>query len=1036
MAMINEATQSQRLNTHAAGTTALGQGVSQGNEDYLQVAGRFDALGNFIKPYSDALGELLDKGGTVTGKVIGAGGGLGSAREKLKALQARDKAEQAAQPAPVAQAEPVAPLVPGGPAIGETPTALDGSGLGVPGAAPLTPQRVVPVETIDANLANQSNRLRPPSISGDEVLADLLEPRRTALLSDGLTDFTAVGARGDVKIPDEGNIHALVESTSKQYHRSGEITDATRGQVTQEASEELAAVLGMDPDALVNAILNYKDTGGVPYVKDANLSETILAVRNLFYSEMSKLDALADKASSSAASAEDLLNFRQQLDFASALQLNVKGIQTEVARSLGVYRYPIDPKAGARRELDMTNILQQFGGEGDIQDLLTAYQQLPAGGPRAQFIQRAKPVARFTNALYEWWINMLLSSPTTHVKNFVGAALTTFGEIPVGLTAATYGTMSRTILGGEGGVTFGDVYAKTFGQLMSMTEAVNAAGHTFRTGEQAISGSKLSVDSGVSGGRRTPAISAEAFGASGLTGDFIDGLGTAVTLGRVSTRALEFEDTFWKVTAQRGSLWEQAWREARTQGLKGDEAAEFMAQFIHSPPANAIKEADDLARKVTLQEVLDSSPGREIQKLARWGPMRWFVPFIKTPYNALRFALEHSPLAPATKAYRDAINSGDTVKVHTAQSRMALGYGAAATVGWYAYNGHITGGGPSHAGQRAALYRQGWKPYSILIGGEYFSYHGAEPYSTIIGVVSDMVEIYQSGVVEGDDAEELWTATMFAFSKNMTNKTFMSGFNDLIGAMADPDRHAKGILKNFVRSAVPRSVATVGKTLDPQMRRNVARVDLPNDMKRIPAKVRLQKYPELSSRYPEFAWLADQVDRLVAQTPGWSDTLVPKHDLWGKPVMYADALGPRFMSPIYRSAFKPNELDKELYRLKYPESSHPDSWNGVPLTGEELEFFQKRAGKYSKQDVEFLLKRPDYKMNRDVAIRTNQLPDSDRNMKLRAAVRGAIGSARARAFQDLQFHKKHGPKFRQMQSEQRLMQIESNLNLMQQEYQQ
>ena len=127
MAMINEATQSQRLNTHAAGTTALGQGVSQGNEDYLQVAGRFDALGNFIKPYSDALSELLDKGGTVTGKVIGAGGGLGSAREKLKALQARDKAEQAAQPAPVAQAEPVAPLVPGGPAIGEMPTALDGS---------------------------------------------------------------------------------------------------------------------------------------------------------------------------------------------------------------------------------------------------------------------------------------------------------------------------------------------------------------------------------------------------------------------------------------------------------------------------------------------------------------------------------------------------------------------------------------------------------------------------------------------------------------------------------------------------------------------------------------------------------------------------------------------------------------------------------------------------------------------------------------------------------------------------------------------
>ena len=299
-----------------------------------------------------------------------------------------------------------------------------------------------------------------------------------------------------------------------------------------------------------------------------------------------------------------------------------------------------------------------------------------------------------------------------------------------------------------------------------------------------------------------------------------------------------------------------------------------------------------------------------------------------------------------------------------------------------------------------------------------------------------MVEIYQSGMVEGDDAEELWTATMFAFSKNLTNKTFMEGFSNLMSAMADPDRHAGGVLKNFVRSAVPRSVATVTKILDPQMRTSVAHAEMPDELKRIPAKVRLQKYPELSSRYPEFAWLADQVDRIVAQTPGWSDTLVPKHDLWGKPVFYADALGPSFMSPIYRSAFKPNKLDKELYRLKYPESEHPDRWNNVPLTGEELEFFQKRAGKYSKKDVTFLINRPDYKMSRKMAIDTNQPPDSDRNMKLRARIRRTIRNARSRAFRDLRIHKKHGPKFLQLQLEQRLMSNDSRIRLMQQEYQQ
>jgi hypothetical protein len=1009
MAMINEATQSQRLNTHAASTTALGQSVSKGDEDYL-VAGRFDALGNIIKPYADKLGELFDRGGTATGKVLGAGGGLGRAREKMKELQRQQSAAQT--PAP---ATPTQPLSPGAPAIGDVPTAQDAAGLGVPGAAPMTPQRVVPVEAIDANLANQSNRLRPPSISGDEVLQDLLEPRRTALLSDGLTDFTAVGARGDVKIPDEGNIHALIESTSKQYRRSGEVTDATRGVVEQEASEELAAALGMEPDALVNAIFNYKDTGGVPYVKDANLSETILATRNLFYSEMAKLDALADKASGSAASAEDLLNFRQQLDFASQLQLNMKGIQTEVGRSLGVYRYPIDPNAGARRELDMTTILQQFGGPGDIADLVTAYRQLPTGAPRAQFIQRAKPMQRFTNALYEWWINMLLTSGVTHVKNFAGAALTTFGEIPVGIMAATIGTVRRG-MGGTGGVTYGDVYAEMFGQVMSMQEAFAGAAHAARTGEQVITGSKLSGALGAQAGRRAPAISAEAFGVSGNWGKAIDVLGTTVTLGRASTRALEFEDTFWKVAAQRGSLWKQASREARGRGLTGVERENFLAGFMFNPPAAAIEEADNLARKVTLQETLQNIPGRSFQDIARWGAMRWFVPFIKTPYNALRFAFEHSPLGPVTKTHREAIASGDRVRMDTARARVALGWGAALAVGGYAYSGQITGGGPSDPGLRAALYRQGWRPYSVKIGGEYFSYHGAEPYSTIIGVMADMVEIAQAGQSDQETIAEIGTAVMFALAKNLTNKTFMQGFNNLIGAMADPDRHADSILKNFVRSGVPRVVANWNKAQDAQMRRGGANVPLPPEMQRLGLN-ELQKYPEITERFEggqALAFVADMRDQIVAQIPGFSSTMPSRYDLWGKPVMYADTMGSKYMSPIYRSVHKPNEIDKELYRLKFRDTQHPDTWQGVPLKDAELEFFHKRAGKYSLQKVTKLMGGNKYKRSRAIAIATNQKIDEPRNEELRYDIRKEIKEAREKAFRDLKKDPKLGPSVRAM----------------------
>jgi len=1005
MATINDASQARRLDTHAASTTMLGQDVSTGEEPYL--AGPGDPLLVAESRYgtvAKGIKSLFSGGGDVVGRALGPGR-LSAARERLKALQ--DAPPEVREQVREAWRQPAADR---------------------PGAAqqPATrpPAARAPVEITDEGVAAQSNRLPPRDISGDRVLADIMEPHKSdVLLSDGVTDFTVVGSRGDAKIPDEGNIYALIQAQANQLRGGAEWDDATRGVITQEASEDLANVLGMHPERLRNAILNRKDTGGVPIVGgNIGLPETLLAARNLLYSELNKLDQLADMAGGTSSSAEDLLNFRQQLDITSQLLLNMKGIQTEIGRSLGVYRYPIDPRAGAGREMDLTTIMKEFGGEADMRELLRAYRDLPVGAPRAQFIQRAKPLQRFTNALYEWWINILLSSPITHVKNFGGAMLTTFGEIPVGAAAATIGSVRRG-LGGEGGVTFGDVYAEFFGQMMSMSEAFSGAAHAARTGEQVISGSKLTGALGAQAGRRAPAISAEAFGASGLTGKAVDILGTAVTAGRVPLRALEFEDTYWKIVAQRGSLWKQAWREARNQNLSGDEAAEFMAAFMHDPPAAALQEANDLARKVTLQEMMEHEPARSFKGLSRWGAMRWAVPFIKTPYNALKFAVEHSPAAFMTKPYKDAIASGDRVRVDTARARMALGYAGAFTVGGYAASGQVTGGGPRDPGRRAALYRQGWRPYSVLVGGEYYSYHGAEPYSTIVGVIADMVEIAQTGHGDHDALSELGMATVFALGKNLTNKTFMQGFNDLVGALADPDRHAKGILQNFVRSAVPRAVATWNKSMDEQMRAGGANVPLPEEMQRLMKPSDLRNNPEFLSRFAvaetrlgaeALAAVADMRDQLVQQIPGWSSTIPARRDLWGNPVLYAEAMGPNFMSPIYKSAHKPNEIDQELFRLKFPETGHPDTWEGVPLNGAELEFFQKRAGEYSLANVTRKMAEGNYKRSRAVAIATNQPPDSDRNQVLRYELRTAIAKARHDAFRDLKNDPTLGPTFRAM----------------------
>ena len=997
-------------------------------------------------------GPAADKGGDVLSNV--GGPTLGTAHRTKKTLQQEQRAREefvgpSAKPDPaVERYQKKGEIVRPGEAAAATAE---------PAPAPHTAITQAQANAaIDAQVRKQFPRIRPPEISADRALADVVEPRRTELLSDGLTDFRTHGEKGDAKIPNTGNVYALIESTSRQLHETGAITKATRGVVTREVTEELAGYLGTDPQRLIDAVMNMEGTGRVPIVKGFGLSETIAAVRNLLYSEVSKLDALADLAHRERTDA-NLVNFRQQLELVAGMQLNFKGIQTEIGRSLGVFRFPVDPRAGAQRDLDMVTLVNEFGGRKDMDEVVEAYLQLPVGEKRAQFAQKKSKFKRFSDAMYESWISLLLSSPVTHIKNTAGVIYTVFGEIPVGLTAATIGKVERAAgkamgyeYGGPTGhyVTFGDVGAKSFGMLMSITEAFGLAGRSYSTGDIPIAGSKLGDPSvGVDQGRRVPAFTAQALEATGFWGRAIDVLGSFMTLGRVPTRALQFEDTLLKVVAQRGKLWELAYRAAREQGLKGERASDFIAEFMFNPPAEAVKEADGLARYISLQEELIKTPGSYIKGLARWGAMRWIVPFIKTPYNAAKITFEHSPLAPATRRYREAIESGDRVKIDTARARLALGTAAATAIGTYCATGQLTGGGPKHAGQREALKRQGWRPYSYRKTAddgtmEYRSYAWAEPFSTIIGITCDMVEITQAGWAEQESLDKLGMGVAFSFMKNLTSKTYMEGFSAFLAAMQDPDRHASSLAANFVRSAVPRVAAKAGQIIDPQKRVTDWREPMPKELREL-LEVNPGRYPELEQRYlspvvipgvgdlpdTDIAHLLTLLDEIKAQVPGWSDSLPPRYDLWGRPKIYDSTVGPQWMSPIYKSAFKPNEVDAELHRLRYFQSEHPDEHNNVPFTRDELEFFQKRAGELSWEALNGrrgVLKDRLYIKKRQQAIGTGQRWDSETNTWLRNWVASAIEGARHQAILDLQNDPELGPGFRAAQDEHRDFTIEAH----------
>ena len=54
-----------------------------------------------------------------------------------------------------------------------------------------------------------------------------------------------------------------------------------------------------------------------------------------------------------------------------------------------------------------------------------------------------------------------------------------------------------------------------------------------------------------------------------------------------------------------------------------------------------------------------------------------------------------------------------------------------------------------------------------------------------------------------------------SIANNVMNKTYMSGFAELVTAMSDPQRYGEGYFQRFAGSLVPAGVAMMARAMDP-----------------------------------------------------------------------------------------------------------------------------------------------------------------------------------------------------------------------------
>jgi hypothetical protein len=288
--------------------------------------------------------------------------------------------------------------------------------------------------------------------------------------------------------------------------------------------------------------------------------------------------------------------------------------------------------------------------------------------------------------------------------------------------------------------------------------------------------------------------------------------------------------------------------------------AAFQSKFqklqneIYSEAFDATGLLKDDAAKYASREIalnLDSETAKRMESMIELYPvLKPLFMFPRTGINGLKVAWSYNPLS----ALPDAIGKGnqvfkasneseiiDVLRAHgitdfsdpmTAfqtlkneyRGRQMMGSAVVMGAGLMAVNGNLTGNGPHDAAEKKDMMRLGWKPLSIRLNGEWYSYRGFEPFQQILGLVADVT--YNANRVDSSLTEDWYRKLGYAISMNITNQTFMSGMAPLVGLISNDETAVNRFLVSTVDpvtvGAVPglwsgtRSV--LNKAITPQLK--------------------------------------------------------------------------------------------------------------------------------------------------------------------------------------------------------------------------
>lgn len=284
-------------------------------------------------------------------------------------------------------------------------------------------------------------------------------------------------------------------------------------------------------------------------------------------------------------------------------------------------------------------------------------------------------------------------------------------------------------------------------------------------------------------------------------------------------RVLSAEDKpFYNASFAR-SLYDQAGAEAINAGRQGDQT--FIKELVANPTEDMLKTATIDADNATFH---DKGKISEVAStLKRWASkneiskaiVEVVAPFTGVPSSVAGKVIDYSPIG----LVKGAMNAGRVlygqVPELQRQASQEIGRGVIGSglfgIGAYLMSKGLMTGQPKDATEANLWQAEGKQANSVLINGKWRSIGSVGPQNLILLAGAKFNE--EMNRPEGSMGSYLAT-----LGKDQLSQTFLSGVQQPLNAITDPQRYGKSYVGSLVSSAVPNIVKDVAKSLDPNAR--------------------------------------------------------------------------------------------------------------------------------------------------------------------------------------------------------------------------